>query len=643
MSSVPTGGRCGLNFIKSITVSDLQYPLYDDAYSPRRYFKLGRCCVWQCDDGGFAENAERFPAALRKDATFDIALSETEWVRALLAELPGPYLLTATFAGQEIVCSGWAKTLHGFLDGLWFDEVKEHGRRKSLPWVFHGPVLWALTSEKSNITYVCETFLEVYILPEGLPLYFHRSGIPLALLRLPDFLSSWMSHHEEGYEQPTDWPAYVVNLVFHSPKLEYETFSGSCKYTSWTHFPSIREIFISNGGIDCWLDLWLADTKASSESDMKHQVNCYDLAAICQVLISLGVENSARTVRMKYMQPFGFIKPTRLIGREETPPDPIHNPRNECNNPIYRRGNNDPRMLCDDYSPNRSQFGNHLFVTVDTPRGVSVLDACCGPQLGATLLQDYPGMVIDARPDLYDVQTRPDPGGLGDITDGIGVADIVTCHGFVRGAAGATTLLDTFATALEPAGLDGRWLQPSLASPAGNWTVKATWTFLPRGHGDQIRVDITKYDMKFAAESAFERLASLLPGFVPQVLPEIGDGGYSDERTGSIWIIRNSGLLYTATIESQYQKAQSIRSMAIALGRVVNASLICCSNITLIESASLLSSTPISVGSEFSVKLEVSLHPKIMEGALLKTTIIAYRNGPQVLERIHGQSDPRGT
>jgi hypothetical protein len=195
---------------------------------------------------------------------------------------------------------------------------------------------------------------------------------------------------------------------------------------------------------------------------------------------------------------------------------------------------------------------------------------------------------------------------------------MVTCHGFVRRAAapaGTSTLLDTFSAALKLSGFEGQWLQPSLTSPAGNWTVNATWTFLPKDRGDYMRVNIARYGTELAVDSAFERQARILPSFVPHHLPEIGASGYSDEMSGSIWVIYNSSLLYMATIESQHRKAQLMEGTATTLGQILNASMEHRSNIKCIESASMHSSMPVSVGLEFSVKVEVS-HPTVMEGCL---------------------------
>jgi hypothetical protein len=112
-------------------------------------------------------------------------------------------------------------------------------------------------------------------------------------------------------------------------------------------------------------------------------VNCYDQAAgltVCARLLGIGVD-------YLFMQPFGYILATDLVGI------------GPCNNPLF----NDPRCedrqplldppegVTDEVYPNRMPFGNHAFVRYVA----SILDATGGPHTGTESLLGYAGASID--------------------------------------------------------------------------------------------------------------------------------------------------------------------------------------------------------------------------------------------------------
>lgn len=414
------------------------------------------------------------------------------------------------------------------------------------------------------------------------------------------------------------WPAFVVSTLCSYSKLEYETWSGSSKYTSWPSIApgySIRDVFLRGLGIEFWLDLWLYNITDPSQFHGKNPVNCYDLAAICQVLVSLGVQNSTDNVRMKYMEPFGFIKAAELLGREEDPPN-LNNPLNKCNNPFYRNTNFDSRMLCDDESESRSAFGNHLFLTIDTTicgvQRKSVLDACCGPHVGATLLKDYPAEAIDSNPrlygrsDAYGCQKFPyRPGGLGDIIDGIGVTSFVTSRGFIRDGrsnGNSTALLDRLACEIE-----GKWKQLAVTTPAGNETVTATFEYQETSTNGYpfATVNIFRYNTPQGASDAFQRRRSALRGYEEiQHDQEV----YSDHNAGGIRIFCNPGFWYLATVESVRVGAEALKKLSNKLREVLNSSLNGSSQpVDYFKSGWMDLPLPLRVGLRFPVKLRVSL------------------------------------
>ena len=104
-------------------------------------------------------------------------------------------------------------------------------------------------------------------------------------------------------------------------------------------------------------------------------INCYDQASSLALLCrGLGVD-----AEIVYMDPFGYINQTDLVG-------PINS-----NNPFFASGIYDPRPVCPTNAPNRSGFGNHMFVRL----GDNCYDACAGPVCGEWTTSQYMSNVID--------------------------------------------------------------------------------------------------------------------------------------------------------------------------------------------------------------------------------------------------------
>ncbi|GJJ03321.1 hypothetical protein RugamoR64_38590 [Duganella rhizosphaerae] len=129
----------------------------------------------------------------------------------------------------------------------------------------------------------------------------------------------------------------------------------------------------------------------------QQQVNCYDQAGIVQILLgSLGLPSA-----WAYMNPFGFINTTDLIGT------------GLCNNPFY--GSNNTTPVVSENDPYRTSFGNHAFVLFNN----MVIDACAGPHTGAESLNAYINAAIDTQTTL--------PGNTGtaaDVSDEAGISSL---------------------------------------------------------------------------------------------------------------------------------------------------------------------------------------------------------------------------
>jgi len=100
-------------------------------------------------------------------------------------------------------------------------------------------------------------------------------------------------------------------------------------------------------------------------------VNCYDQAGI--VIIALGLGPNVKAEWM-FMNPFGFIFPTNLVGY----------PNTKCNNPF---GKTEGHLLVANNAVDRWPFKNHAFVRVDG----KIADACAGPvkATDADTLENY--------------------------------------------------------------------------------------------------------------------------------------------------------------------------------------------------------------------------------------------------------------
>ena len=141
------------------------------------------------------------------------------------------------------------------------------------------------------------------------------------------------------------------------------------------------------------------------------------MAALAQVILSLGIGRSAAPA-MKYMEPYGYITPTRLIGRHD--PDKASNGTDLCNNPCYGSGVNPPEMLCATNERTRSYFGNYTFLTLVLDGEERVFDACVGPHMGKLSLAEYVDTAIEkgTENELYVQLKTPSPCTIGVIESG---------------------------------------------------------------------------------------------------------------------------------------------------------------------------------------------------------------------------------
>ncbi|KAK3314320.1 hypothetical protein B0H66DRAFT_643708 [Apodospora peruviana] len=229
------------------------------------------------------------------------------------------------------------------------------------PWGFAGEVTWTLTV--NGQTCVQSTVLELYCLNDTLPAFFH-GAVDASFLR-----AMVLPARAPSPPTPPSWTDYVVKACFANFGYKYEISNGTIRFGD------------SGTGGSYDLKRWVRGI------NWGQPVNCYDQAGIVMIALGLGPKVKADWV---YMDRFGFINQTYLVGYPSTP----------CNNPFaitvdkLSVGNNDL---------NRSLFKNHAFVQVND----KIYDACAGPILGAKDINAYVAKAIQGsgtgrdQTDLY--------------------------------------------------------------------------------------------------------------------------------------------------------------------------------------------------------------------------------------------------
>ena len=321
------------------------------------------------------------------------------------------------------------------------------GTTRNLPWIFGGPVTWALIFDGGKKKYEVKIDIELYVLPSHVPKYMISAGIPLDLLRLGTILPRWAKMFDTklaGYTN--DWPAFVIDALFNDARLWYDTFSGASTYCSYGHN---QDTYYTSPNRNCWLELWLSDMNglagSAGASKLQHySINCLDTAGLGQTIASLGLEKDTMKMRMVFMAQYGFIKSTYLIGRHKNMTSSTYSTNDLCNNPFYSDAQ---YMLLNAADPARQTFNLHFFLVLDdgSLQQFRVYEACCGPQKGLLTLPGYvagPNSAIDRDPAIYSPNTyslnnqtflRPQgPGVLSDGFIGPGITSLASATSFTR-------------------------------------------------------------------------------------------------------------------------------------------------------------------------------------------------------------------
>ncbi|KAF9533752.1 hypothetical protein CPB83DRAFT_844475 [Crepidotus variabilis] len=251
---------------------------------------------------------------------------------------------------------------------------------------FKGDFLWTLTPKgqqqaSANVEYSSreKTGLELYWISKDIHEIFLAglSGIDIEFLR-----SAILRFDFKDISKPQSkllTPADATQRAFYSYSKVYDTTSGA------PHFGVTYA-----GGVFNYTYYVSPAYPNGPAGGLQRIVNCYDQAAMVQVLATLG--NTRPT--WLFQQPNGWINTTALIGITQW-----------CNNPFFSSNNTAPLVNIND--PNRTRFGNHAF-NGHPPNSTFIYDACGGPHLGTENPAQYVQSSIDAVTNLYAIQhTRP--------------------------------------------------------------------------------------------------------------------------------------------------------------------------------------------------------------------------------------------
>lgn len=383
-----------------------------------------------------------------------------------------------------------------------------------LPSGFDGHIFWAVYSERDAgfmfPLHTSMTPIEFYALHKQVPKYI-SDGIPAQVLQL------LLQTHFEGVEDSYNgWVKYCMNFL-RAQGFRYETLSGRKNYSDYPYDTDSNNVVTK-----CYLQHWLAHrdtTHGLRVRQRQRRVNCYDLASLGQVILAIGLDASIHELRMKFLEPFGMIDPTDLIGFPEM----------KCNSPFFE-GREDSKLWSADplwdakYANGkyRSSFGNHAFLAIKDSSKDNIdraIDATCGPEVGEKTLEQYIATAIDhqATNTLRYTETSGGhtsgallsaAGSLKDIKDGPGVTDIVSpidVQNFRldHAKAGLIYRVETLKTI---AGFPKGHLTGPVAHIDG-LTLTFSWSYQAQGSSEFATIDMIIYESKANGQLNLEYVA----------------------------------------------------------------------------------------------------------------------------------------
>ena len=246
--------------------------------------------------------------------------------------------------------------------------------------------------------------LEAFVLYEE-PASFYQSGVWSEALR---FLFEKTNINNDSQKEES---LEKITRYLHSQHgVRYEIYGGQPSFFRDNNFSLMSYLkkkanfkFISTGSPDKYGRTYKFKCLTLSFEDF-NIVNCYDQAAAISVLSgAVGIKTE-----FLYIDPFGYIKETKLVGIDRSFDFIPISPPDECNNPFFENSNYSPLRIVNgfidiifDYLP-RSAFSNHAVCAFlsnnktysdyandlnQYEKDVLIYDACAGPILGLNFSQ----------------------------------------------------------------------------------------------------------------------------------------------------------------------------------------------------------------------------------------------------------------
>lgn len=268
----------------------------------------------------------------------------------------------------------------GEINGLDLVLVKAQVSKERLPQRQSRAIHWQLSLDSEEKISLGTTLIEVFWVNISSSTYV--KGIPVEALR-----KIYSGHKTEVKQSFRLLINQHVQNIFNRVPPSYDTNNGAPRYITWNSWDNIT------------LDYNYYQYEHSAGLNVR--LNCYDAASILQYEMRIdGYQN----VQYCFMQPFGYLKLTDLIGVIV------------CNNPFFEGNGTDPYI--NEYDVRRTAFGNHAFVEVDNS---FIGDACAGPHIGNENAEAYVRAAIDTEvpanyQDPYgNIRSAWQSGGVGNI------------------------------------------------------------------------------------------------------------------------------------------------------------------------------------------------------------------------------------
>jgi hypothetical protein len=162
---------------------------------------------------------------------------------------------------------------------------------RNFPVAYRGSFEWRLKTMRSRVVlrHTKLTHLELYTVSAPSAALWRSSGVSVNLLR--QYAAPW--NKSTVAWQRADFYRFITQKIFGSP-FKYDNVRGASRYTS-------------NTGGSYKLDQYIRELERGSAV----LINCYDMAGIVQIVLSLLP--AYNRVRWNFMQPYGWINTTKWV------------------------------------------------------------------------------------------------------------------------------------------------------------------------------------------------------------------------------------------------------------------------------------------------------------------------------------------